>query len=208
MPVTTACSLAQPSEKYRLSFVQGATEFAAEDRLDSTYAPYLGFDLRSLKSRFEFFVASLNDLADGRSPHHYVDRVLWLIAGGEYVGQVSIRPELCTNYLITYGGHIGYSIRPARRLLGYGRQILWLSLQESERMGLRRILVTCNSDNVASKKIIESNGGRFENSLKMDSTAFRAEGNSKDTEIVKLRYWIDLLPPPEASAAADAVAVG
>ena len=200
MTVTTTCFLDTPAEKYRLGFLQGAGEFAAEKRLDSTYAPYLGFDLRSLKSRFETFVSALNELAgEDSSPHRYVDRVFWLIDGGEYIGQASIRPELCTNYLITYGGHVGYSIRPSQRQKGYGRQILSLSLQESERMGLKKVLVTCNSNNVASKRIIESNGGRFESSLSMDATAFRAEGNPQDGEVVKLRYWIELFPPPEAA---------
>tara|TARA_Y100000588_G_scaffold145920_1_gene159735 strand:+ start:149 stop:775 length:627 start_codon:yes stop_codon:yes gene_type:complete len=201
MPVATTCFLTAPDARFRDSFLEGATEFATENRLDSTYAPYLGFDLHTLKRRFESFVSSLAALADaGRSPHRYVDRVLWLIDDGDYVGQASIRPELCTNYLITYGGHIGYSIRPSRRQQGFGRQILALSLAAAKKMSLSKVLVTCNSDNPASKRIIEANGGQFEKSLKMDSIACRAEGSPQDDQVLKLRYWIDLHPPPETAA--------
>ena len=121
-----------------------------------------------------------------------VDRVLWLVDGEEYIGQASIRPELCTDYLITYGGHIGYSIRPSRRRRGYGKEILGLTLGIAAGMDLERVLVTCDSDNFGSKKIIEHNGGVFEYSMKMTGRAFRVEGRSSNSEVEKLRYWIDL----------------
>ena len=126
--------------------------------------------------------------------------MFWLIDHGEYVGQLSVRPNLDTPYLITYGGHIGYSIRPSRRQQGFGRQILALSLAAAKKMSLSKVLVTCNSDNPASKRIIEANGGQFEKSLKMDSIACRAEGSPQDDQVLKLRYWIDLHPPPETAA--------
>ncbi len=188
------CFLTTPSAQYKESFLEAAAEFHAEKRLDSTYAVCLGYNIKSLERQFPDFIRGLTDLADDSRAvgHWYVDRVLWLIDKNEYIGQVSIRPELCTNYLITYGGHIGYSIRPSCRKQGYGKKILGLSMEESKAMGLHRILVTCNSDNIGSKKIIEYNGGRFEKALKMDSIAFRAEGNPKDGQVQKLRYWIDL----------------
>ena len=190
-----ACSLCSPAEHYRETFLEGALEFLAENRLDSTYAPFLGFTVKALEKRFAAFVTALTGLADeSTSAARYVDRVMWLVNGDEYIGQASIRPELSTKYLMTYGGHIGYSIRPSRRRRGYGTQILALSLEESRRMGLRRVLVTCNSDNAASKRIIESNGGLFENELEMDAMAFSAEGNKEDPRVAKLRYWIDLRP--------------
>ena len=185
------CSLTLPSERYEKSFLLGAAEFAAQNRLDSTYALHLGYDLRSLKRNFGRFVRDLIALGDG-SRGWYVDRVLWLIAGEEYVGQTSIRPMLCTDYLITYGGHVGYSIRPSRRRCGYGKKILNLALAESRAMNLGKVMVTCDSDNTASKKIIEGNGGRFESAMKMDSKAFRAEGRRPQCQVKKLRYWIDL----------------
>ncbi len=39
---------------------------------------------------------------------------LWMVVDGEYVGRISIRHEL-TELLLTWGGHIGYSVRPDTR---------------------------------------------------------------------------------------------
>lgn len=110
----------------------------------------------------------------------------------EYIGQASIRPELCTSYLLTYGGHIGYSIRPSKRRQGWGKKILALALYEARELGLKRALVTCDSDNIGSRKIIEHNGGQFESAIGMTRSTFRTEGRKTDGALEKLRYWIDL----------------
>ena len=182
-------SLAIPSVLYRDSFLAGAAEFLAEGRFDSTYALSLGYDSDALADQFPQFVRDLKALADGA---HYPDRVLWLVHDGEYIGQTSIRPELGTPYLLTYGGHIGYSIRPSRRCRGHGKAILALTLEVAREIGLRRVLVTCDSDNIGSRKIIEHNGGQFESAMAMPSQAFRAEGRKPVRRMEKLRYWIDL----------------
>ena len=62
----------------------------------------------------------------------------------------------------------------------------------SREIGLHRVLVTCDSDNIGSRKIIEHNGGQFESAMAMPSQAFRAEGRKPAQHIEKLRYWIDL----------------
>ena len=89
---------------------------------------------------------------------------------------------------------MGYSIRPRQRRRGYGRRILGLALQRCRELELERVLVTCDEDNIASKRIIEANGGHFESSLVMDAGAARSEG--RGGEIRKLRYWIDLSEIP------------
>ncbi len=186
-------SLVSPSVLYRASFLEGAAEFSTEGRFDSTYALALGYDRASLASQFPQFVRDLRALADSTGLRaRYPDRVLWLVHDGEYIGQTSIRPQLDTPYLLTYGGHIGYSIRPARRGRGYGKAILALTLGVSREIGLRRVLVTCDSDNIGSRKIIEHNGGQFESAMVMPSQTLRAEGRQSVRRIEKLRYWIDL----------------
>ena len=192
-----ACRLVEPSEGYRDSFLEGAAEFAGEGRLDSTYAAGLGYDLVRLGRDLPSFVRDLRRLAEPRRRYGggYPDRVYWLVDGGRYLGQTSIRPDLKSRYLITYGGHVGYSIRPRQRRRGYGRRILGLALQRCRGLGLERVLVTCDEDNIASKRIIEANGGHFESSLVMDAGAARSEGRGGG-EIRKLRYWIDLSEIP------------
>ena len=53
------------------------------------------------------------------------------------------------------GGHIGYDISPVYRKKGYGFQILKLALKKALEIGLKEVIVTCNINNIASKKIIE-----------------------------------------------------
>ena len=192
--VVDAVSLETPAEMYRESFLVGATAFVAEKRLESTYAPFLGYDVHRLRREFGTFVWDLKQLADDSRLHSsgYRDHVFWLIDDGEYIGQTSIRPELGTPYLITYGGHIGYSIRPDRRQQGYGRRILSLTLDECSRLGMDRVLITCDEDNMPSRRIIEANGGTFESGLTMDRAIRRAEGRKSEKDIQKLRYWIEL----------------
>lgn len=186
-------TLITPSAQYQQSFLVGAAEFLAENRLDSTYTVCLGYTVDTLREKFAQFILDLNGLADAaRSRAQYPDRVFWLIDEGEYIGQSSIRPELCTPYLLTYGGHIGYSIRPSYRRQGYGKTILALTLNAAREMELKRVLVTCDSDNTGSRKIIEYNGGQFESAMSMTARTFRAEGRSASQPIDKLRFWIDL----------------
>lgn len=186
--------LVKPTAAYRKSFMQGATEFLAEDRLDSTYGICLGYDLPTLEQQFVQFVHDLQALGDSSRLRHgwYIDHVLWMIGGEEYIGQASIRPELSTAYLLTYGGHIGYSIRPSKRQQGWGKKILALTLNNARELGLKRVLVTCDSDNIGSRKIIEHNGGQFESAIGMTRSTFRTEGRKAGGAPEKLRYWIDL----------------
>ena len=187
-----------PDARYESSFLEGATEFARDGRLDSTYARALGYDLAALRRDFRTYVWDLKRLGE-KSGYGYIDIVLWLIDGDEYIGQASVRPELDTPYLITYGGHIGYSIRPERRGRGYGKHILRLALERSRRLGLDKALVTCDADNFASKRIIECNGGQFESAMRMDAHTLRVEGREGAGELDKLRYWIDLSDLPQRS---------
>lgn len=188
-----ACSLQHPQVQYQDSFVDGAAEFDAEGRLDSTYAAFLGFTVSRLRKEFDAFVGDLARMADESRIRQagYRDCVFWLIDNGRYVGQTSIRPELGTPYLITYGGHIGYSIRPSHRRQGYGRRVLQLALEQCATLGLERALVTCDEDNTASRRIIEANGGVFESGMLMDDIVARAEGRAGE-QVRKLRYWFEL----------------
>jgi len=193
-----ALFLAVPSTKYEASFLEGAAEFAAEGRLNSTYADFLGYDLDRLGRDLGTFVWDLKRLGERERLRStgYQDRVLWLIDRGQYVGQSSVRPELNTPYLITYGGHIGYSIRPTRRGQSLGKRLLALALERAEAMGIAQVLVTCDADNMASKRIIEANGGQFESAMAMGPDVLRAEGRSPQEPVDKLRYWVDLTGRP------------
>lgn len=102
----------------------------------------------------------------------------WLIDNDEFIGRVQIRHEL-NEELAKTGGHIGYYIRISKRKKGYGKKILELGLKEAKKLGIKKALVTCDVTNFASKKIIEANGGVFENTY-----------DEKNGTPQKLRYWI------------------
>lgn len=105
----------------------------------------------------------------------------WLIRDDNIiVGTSSLRHEL-TEHLRNIGGHIGYNIRPSERGKGYGTAILALTLEKAKELGLKRVLVTCDDNNIASAKVIEKNGGTLEDKYWSD-----------ELEQPKRRYWIDL----------------
>jgi predicted acetyltransferase len=167
--------LAEPSVTYRDSFIPSVQEFQAEGR-------QLHYDLKSITSDFGMFVQELYyqqdraKLKSGRVPASE----FWLINDDQFIGRLSLRHELNEN-LLKMGGHIGYEIRPSKRRQGYGTQILRLGLEKAKQIGLHRVLVTCDEKNIGSKKIIEHNGGKFENAIEIEADPVK-----------KLRYWIDI----------------
>ena len=64
---------------------------------------------------------------------------------------------------MTFDGLIGYSIRPSQRGKGYASEMLKLALEKFANTSIDNILITCKDFNLASKKVIEKNGGIFEN---------------------------------------------
>ncbi len=97
-------------------------------------------------------------------PHYgSVDEAVFLAfdSVGKLVGISDIR--LGTNdFIQTFAGQIGYSVRPSQRKRGYASEILKLTLIEAAKCGLSKILITCNEPNIASAKVIEKNGGVLE----------------------------------------------
>jgi predicted acetyltransferase len=97
---------------------------------------------------------------------------------GEIVGRASIRHQL-NEFLAREGGHIGYAVLVEHRRLGYATEILRQSLVIARSVGVERVLITCDDDNVGSATVIERCGGVFE------SLVDSREG------VPKRRYWID-----------------
>ena len=93
------------------------------------------------------------------------------------VGIIDLRHHINHPILGTWGGHMGYSVRPSERGKGYAKEMLRLNIQNAKVMGIDRLLVTCNDKNMASEKTILANGGVYENTIDV--------GNSK-----MKRYWI------------------
>lgn len=115
------------------------------------------------------------------STNHVPSTFLFAFVGSRIVGRVSIRHSL-NDFLHRVGGHIGYVVVPEFRRRGYATAILGQSLHIArEKCGVRRILVTCDDDNIGSIRTIEKNGGILENVI-----------TGPDRDKPKRRYWIEL----------------
>ena len=115
--------------------------------------------------RFVHYLAVLRQRARGEQlpPHHVPSTFLFGFDGTRIVGRVSIRHEL-NDFLLREGGHIGYVVVPEFRRRGYATAMLRRSLEISRHdLGIDRVLLTCDDDNVASIRTIEKNGGVLEN---------------------------------------------
>ena len=93
------------------------------------------------------------------------------------VGMIDLRHRL-NDSLLNSGGHIGYSVRLSERQKGYAKEMVRQGLKECrDTLGLSKVLITCDKENIASVKTILANGGNLENEI--------LEGN-RTTQ----RYWI------------------
>ena len=81
----------------------------------------------------------------------------------EFVGYLALRHSL-TPWLLEEGGHIGYSVRPSRRREGHASRALAMAVRRAAGLGLDRVLVTCEEDNVGSRRTIEGAGASYEDS--------------------------------------------
>ena len=99
---------------------------------------------------------------------------------GRLVGMIQVR-HYFNEYLEKYAGHIGYSVRPSERRRGYAKEMLRQTLPFCKRIGLDRVLISCEPGNEGSRRTILANGGVYE------STVHEPEENI-DLE----RYWITL----------------
>lgn len=80
---------------------------------------------------------------------------------GRALGFLNLRLRL-NDFLLKKGGHIGYSIRPTERGKGYAKDQLRLGLQEAASKNISKVLVTCLTDNQASRRTIVDCGGVLE----------------------------------------------
>lgn len=97
----------------------------------------------------------------------------------QLIGAVNIRHYLNQD-LLQSGGHIAYGIRPSKRGNGFAKKALQLALDQCKVLGIKQALLTCDKDNEASSKVIQSQGGILENEF------VNEEGK------LELRYWIEV----------------
>ncbi|SHN43426.1 GNAT family N-acetyltransferase [Cryptosporangium aurantiacum] len=173
--------LSVPTVGLRVSFLAGMAEFRGEGRGAETDQTEMGYEIRrfgpdwSEAAGFARYVDWLLAQAREDSPRRpgYVPATtLWWVEDEEYLGRIAIRHRL-TPTLREVGGHIGYDVRPSARRRGHATAMLRAALPVARALGIESALLTCDVDNVASRKVIEGNGGVFD-----------------DQRGAKLRYWV------------------
>lgn len=168
--------LVQPSSVYKISFLEAVLEFQGEGRYG-----YTGLDVNALNADFEGYCADLRARAKKPPrPDWSPDTILWLVEDTLFIGRISLRHKLVGS-LDRFGGHIGYEIRPSQRRKGYGTEMLRLALPVVREIGLDKAMVTCDTTNTASRKIIAANGGVLQDII-------QTEFSNAPT----MRWWIDL----------------
>ena len=127
---------------------------------------------------FEYYLENLElkEEIDGKVPDTTffcldVDRNI-------FVGAVNIRHYLNEAMLLN-GGHIGDGIRPSERRKGYATKMIGLALEECKKLGIDKVLMVCDKNNIGSAKSIMNNGGVLENEVVVNG-------------VTEQRYWIDL----------------
>lgn len=165
--------LQRASPQYLDAFLDCAADYhaAGEDRYDAALADpraYLGW-IQDMEK------------AETCPPGMVPQTTYWALDGEQRVVACSRLRHGLSPALRREGGHIGYDVRPSERNRGVGTRLLQLTLDEAREHRLTQVLLTCDDDNVASARIILTNGGsEIENSV------------SDRTGKLLRRFWIQV----------------
>ncbi|MGN5376641.1 GNAT family N-acetyltransferase [Streptomyces lasalocidi] len=156
--------LIDPTARLRTSFLAAVAEF----REDSDYpVPWFVTDVDppalTDATAFDAYITRLLGERDEAAPRRdgFVPMTtLWWGEGGQMLGRLAIRHRL-TPALEQADGHIGYDVRPSARRQGHATAMLAAALPIAASLGITRALLTCDETNTASRRVIDTNGGRF-----------------------------------------------
>ena len=173
--------LVRPNTRYRRSYFSALREYIRSGKNPRELA-ILQMTPQDAMKDFPRLARRIRGFAQGRDlPKGFIpSSTFWLVEATKYLGWLNIRHRF-TPLLRHEMGLIGYEIRPSERGKGYGTLILKLALPKARKIGLRKMLVTCDSGNYISRKVIEKNGGIFEKKVR-----------SRVEKGWKLKYWIRL----------------
>ena len=182
----TVLELSMPTVVVAGSFLTAMKEFQAEGRGGPEDDTMIGAEIREWQGRwgapegFAAYVAALRAQSEEETPRPagWVScTTWWWVDGPGYLGRIALRHQL-TDRLRETGGHIGYDVRPTARRQGHATAMLRAVLPLTHGMGINPVLVTCDVDNLASRRVIQANGGVLE-----------------DERYGKLRFWVSAYQP-------------
>ena len=173
-----ALKLIKLTKKYEKQLCEMIDEWKLDQEINHTnHSPWAIF-----KNDCHDFDYYLEHLETKKATKDWVpDSVFFLLYEDRdrLLGAVNIRHYL-NDSLLKEGGHIGDGIRPSERRKGYATEMIRLALTECKKLGIDKVLMTCDKDNIGSAKSIVKNGGVLENE------SVNSDGN------VEQRYWISI----------------
>lgn len=142
------------------------------------FVPYV---LAEVGDSFAEYVSRLTGYSRGIGlpTGHVPSSTYWLLDDADEIVAVSNLRHKLSPFLSSYGGHIGFGVRPSARRQGYASEILGQTLIEASKLGIDDVLVTCDKDNQASARTIQRNGGVLDSEEYMEAHA-----------TIIQRYWI------------------
>lgn len=149
-----ALTLVTPSQAYRVSFLSAVRDFHAEGRHKSV-DPLWG------EEEFRGYLESLESRRHFGNPYAVPETVWWAVCNGVFLGRVSIRHEL-NIHLGQVGGHVGFEVAPRYRGKGIAKAMVKKCVPHLKSMGFQQVLLTCDADNTASRRVMEACGARFQ----------------------------------------------
>ena len=164
--------LVEPSEKYKTSYIEALREFKDIDNDNS-------IDIEDQDKNFDLYLQKFENNKTLHNDEYVPDFQYWLVEGNKYIGGIKYRPIL-NEALKFRGGNAGYKVRPSERGKGYAPQMMQEIIKKAKSDGLTELLMTCDSDNIPSVKVIEKSGGVLQ------STDIDEKGLSFNRYIIKL----------------------
>lgn len=167
-----------PTEEYK----EQIEEYLKEHFDNGEYELPGDGELDKIKKFDEWLLKIKRDLSTETIEKNRVPATLLLgvrKSDNKVIGTIQIRHRL-NESLLKSGGHIGDGVRPTERRKGYATEMIRLALEECKKLGINRVLMDCNKNNIASAKSIINNGGILENEIMHE-----------DGEVYQ-RYWISL----------------
>ena len=142
--------------EYLDEFVKYGSDINGSGSLDKIYDGYTFEEAldRCLKMEDEEYAKSV-----GRCQ----SRTFLLIRENDnkIVGTINVRWNL-NEAMLRFGGHIGYGIRPTERRKGYNKINLYLGMLEAKKVGLEKVMLDCDVNNLGSDKNLKALGGKLE----------------------------------------------
>ncbi len=151
----------------RLPLLDGYEDALTRGWSPNTTADVAARELAALRTDRSVFLARMNaqkgphELPDGRVVEKLPSRVFF-VSDGEFCGRINLRYQPGTTELPPHvSGHVGYTIVPWKQGRGYATAALRLLLDEAREVRLPFVVITCDEDNRASRRVIEKCGGAF-----------------------------------------------